>query len=348
MQSLFDRIEIIPVNPNISLRRYLYSVQQAYSHAKQYQQEKNTEREALLLLRIAVLVQKTISKHPDYRKATHVNILKELRLYAQLALQRLEVLKPILNALATAPVDDKKQQSLTVSAKSTVVEQSKSSLDQTKDTTSPRVVEAELLSFTNLRTVQISEELICLFESLVKRNTERNIETCGILAGILSEKQCIVVTTLIIPKQTGNSDSCEMLEEEELFAFQEKKQLMTIGWIHTHPQHACFLSSVDVHTHASFQWMLPEAIAIVIAPTDQPQVGIFCLTYPGGLEYCLQCPKRLFVWKLRGHHPHPEKVPSGYSGQGKSIYEFSSHVQLIRDASVRYEVYDLRPSSGLR
>lgn len=76
MQKLFERVEFVPVNPYISLRRYLYTLQQAYVHARQYQREGNLEREALLLLRIATLVQKTIAKHPDYSKAQNANIVK--------------------------------------------------------------------------------------------------------------------------------------------------------------------------------------------------------------------------------------------------------------------------------
>jgi len=34
----------------------------------------------------------------------------------------------------------------------------------------------------------------------------------------------------------------------------------------THPTQTAFLSSVDLHTHSSYQLMLPEAIAIVCAP----------------------------------------------------------------------------------
>ena len=37
-------------------------------------------------------------------------------------------------------------------------------------------------------------------------------------------------------------------------------------WFQTHPTQTAFLSSVDLHTHCSYQLMLPEAIAIVCAP----------------------------------------------------------------------------------
>jgi STAM-binding protein len=47
---------------------------------------------------------------------------------------------------------------------------------------------------------------------------------------------------------------------------------------------------------------LPDALAVVIAPTDSRMpVGIFRLT-PSGVRLVLQCP-------LRGFHPHEETVP---------------------------------------
>jgi STAM-binding protein len=56
---------------------------------------------------------------------------------------------------------------------------------------------------------------------------------------------------------------------------------LTLGWIHTHPTQTCFLSSIDLHTHFSYQVMLPEAIAIVMAPTSVPDSGIFSLSKKG-------------------------------------------------------------------
>ena len=51
-----------------------------------------------------------------------------------------------------------------------------------------------------------------------------------------------------------------MTNEEELFAYchGDGRELIVLGWIHTHPRQGCFLSSVDVHTHCSYQLMLPE------------------------------------------------------------------------------------------
>ncbi|KAK2990273.1 hypothetical protein RJ640_014725 [Escallonia rubra] len=135
------------------------------------------------------------------------------------------------------------------------------------------------------------------------------------------------ITTLIVPKQESTSDSCQTLNEEEIFEVQDKFSLFQLGWIHTHPSQTCFMSSVDLHTHysyqirhfsnflsASSQIMLPEAIAIVMAPKDESSPhGIFHLSDPGGVTVIRNC-------QQRGFHPHEE------AEDGSPIYEHCSHV----------------------
>ena len=49
-------------------------------------------------------------------------------------------------------------------------------------------------------------------------NTQRNIETIGLLGGSLSaDGSAFNINTLIIPKQKGETDRVEMLKEEELW-----------------------------------------------------------------------------------------------------------------------------------
>ena len=40
------------------------------------------------------------------------------------------------------------------------------------------------------------------------------------------------ISHIIIPKQSGKADSCETLNEEEIFGVQDKYDLITLGWIH--------------------------------------------------------------------------------------------------------------------
>ncbi|CAI9754568.1 unnamed protein product [Fraxinus pennsylvanica] len=162
--------------------------------------------------------------------------------------------------------------------------------------------------------LHISTELMDCFMKLAKSNTDKDLETCGVLAGSLRNRT-FSITALIIPKQESTSNSCQTTNEEEIFEVQDKQSLFPLGWIHTHPTQSCFMSSIDVHTHYSYQVMLPESIAIVMAPRDTSKKhGIFRLT-PGGMTVVRLCPQR-------GFHPH--EPPS----DGTPIYNHCTDVYM--------------------
>ncbi|XP_018049926.1 PREDICTED: STAM-binding protein isoform X2 [Atta colombica] len=117
----------------------------------------------------------------------------------------------------------------------------------------------------SLRDIILPTKLMHNFLTLAFSNTTSNKETCGILAGRL-ERNKLMVTHLLIPEQTGTPDSCTTHNEEDIFDYQDQHNLITLGWIHTHPTQTAFLSSVDLHTHCAYQLMMAEAIAIVCAP----------------------------------------------------------------------------------
>ncbi|KAK9506464.1 hypothetical protein O3M35_008401 [Rhynocoris fuscipes] len=186
---------------------------------------------------------------------------------------------------------------------------------------------ASLLSPTlnvqnQLRVVLVPGDLMGTFLKLAHRNTEKNIETCGILSGQLKKDQ-LVVTHLLVPQQVGTCDSCTTQREEEIFDYQDQNDLITFGWIHTHPTQTAFLSSVDLHTHCSYQRMIPEAVAIVCAPRYSDN-SFFCLTPNYGLEYIANC-------RLTGFHPHNTEP---------ELYKIAEHCKTDPGASV--EVVDLR------
>lgn len=161
------------------------------------------------------------------------------------------------------------------------------------------VPSAQLENGQALKTVFVPGSLRAAFLKLAEPNTMKNLETCGILSGQL-KNGAYFITTLIIPAQASTSDTCHTTDEESLFNYQDSHDLFTIGWIHTHPSQTCFLSSVDVHTHCSYQLMLPEAIAIVLAPSKTPDWGAFRLTDPPGMQAVRDCRQTgLF-------HPHDE------------------------------------------
>eukprot|EP00051_Salpingoeca_urceolata_P001166 m.39036 g.39036 ORF g.39036 m.39036 type:complete len:426 (+) comp11229_c0_seq2:201-1478(+) len=174
-----------------------------------------------------------------------------------------------------------------------------------------------------LRNVTLPRAIIAQFTSLARDNTRRNTETCAILCGTKTTDG-FIVTHLVVPKQEGTSDSCQTLQEEELFDLQDRLHLLTLGWIHTHPTQTCFLSSVDLHTHSAYQMMLAEAIAVVVSPKYNDS-QIFKLSTPHGMEVIMRCTQR-------GFHLH--------DGTDPPLFEQVGHVTLRTD--VPYELIDLR------
>ncbi|KAL6591170.1 Mov34-domain-containing protein [Neocallimastix californiae] len=179
-------------------------------------------------------------------------------------------------------------------------------------------------STSHLRKIFVPTHLTEKFLEVAKENTEQNLETCGILCGKLENDQ-LFISTIIIPKQTASSDTCNTLNEIEVLNYQQKHNLLTLGWIHTHPSQTCFLSSVDLHTHFSYQVMLPEAIAIVCSPKFQPSIGYFRLTDKEGVPTISNCTKK-------GFHPHKENVKLFYDAHEKNnghVYNIKSGITII-------------------
>lgn len=87
----------------------------------------------------------------------------------------------------------------------------------------------------NLRTVYLPSDLSERFLDVAKSNTNKNIETCGILAGRLSQN-VFVLSHCIIPKQSGTSDTCNTEHEHEIFDVIDQLNLITLGWIHVSPR----------------------------------------------------------------------------------------------------------------
>ncbi|KAJ1776107.1 hypothetical protein LPJ67_006479 [Coemansia sp. RSA 1938] len=135
------------------------------------------------------------------------------------------------------------------------------------------------------------------------------------------------MTTLIIPKQSATSDTCVTEHEEELFVEQMERDLITLGWIHTHPSQTCFMSSLDLHTQCSYQLMLPEAIAIVCSPRHEPRFGIFRLTDPMGIDTIQNCKEK------SAFHPHDDS---------KVIYANASDGSHVVLANYDFDIIDIR------
>ncbi|KAL0794560.1 hypothetical protein Bca101_065937 [Brassica carinata] len=100
---------------------------------------------------------------------------------------------------------------------------------------------------------------------------------------------------------------CQAMNEVDVFSIQNERELYPVGWIHV---------------------MVPEAFAIVVAPTDSSRsYGIFKLTDPGGMEILRDCSET-------GFHPHKEPE------DGNPVYEHCSNV--YKNSNLRFEIFDLR------
>jgi len=184
-----------------------------------------------------------------------------------------------------------------LSAKKSQSSSSKNPASSSSSSSSRDAASSLLLS---LRGVRMGADLTKKFMKYAERNTRNDKETCGILCGALKNNH-FDITAVILPPQSGTANTTTTMGEEKLIELQISKNLLTLGWIHTHPSQACFLSSIDLHTQFSYQVMMPEAIAIVMAPTDRRRTeGIFSLT-DRGLSVLASCTKS-------GFHEHPQPV----------------------------------------
>ena len=185
---------------------------------------------------------------------------------------------------------------------------------------------AYLENGTPLRTIFLPPDLRHRFLSVALPNTSANLETCGILCGTLVSN-ALFVSKLVIPDQESTSDTCETINESQLFDYVDGEDLMVLGWIHTHPTQTCFMSSRDLHTHGGYQVMMPESIAIVCAPS-KGDWGVYRLTDPPGMKTVLNCTQTgLF-------HPHTES----------NIYTDALRPGHVYEAKgLEFDVVDLRP-----
>ena len=179
--------------------------------------------------------------------------------------------------------------------------------------------------------MRIPAALCDKFLGLAEANTARGIETCGVLLGKI-EQRMLWVDRVLVPSQDGTANTCTTTNEDEIWEYCDTHDLMTLGWIHTHPTQTCFLSSVDLHTHCSYQCILDEAVAIVLSPHHTPSRGTFRLCHPDppGLKEVRDCRKSGF---------HPDHQQNGQDA-GNGVYETCGHVQWVSDVAV--EVVDLR------
>ncbi|EHA53371.1 hypothetical protein MCOR27_000827 [Pyricularia oryzae] len=180
-----------------------------------------------------------------------------------------------------------------------------------------------------LRPIFVPRSLKDKFLEIAGPNTRKGLELCGIICG-RPINNALFVAALLIPNQICTSDTCETEDEFQIFEFCEKENMIIIGWIHTHPTQTCFMSSRDLHTHASYQAISPESVAIVCAPKYN-DFGVFRLTDPPGLPHVLRCPH------TNTFHQHELPESEIY----KDALHPVSHVYM--SDQIDFDVTDLRP-----
>jgi len=169
-------------------------------------------------------------------------------------------------------------------------------------------------ALSTLSPISVPESLAAQFLKCSSANSQRNIETCGVLFGMMIDS-AIELTHVLLPKQKGTHDSCVTTNEEQILEFQEQhSSLIMLGWVHTHPDYNAFLSSVDMHNHYLYQCMMPESIAIVVSPKFN-EVGTFNLTETGM--------KTIGACKLGGFHPHQSNP---------ALFEPARHVHYVHQS----------------
>lgn len=131
-----------------------------------------------------------------------------------------------------------------------------------------------------IRSMFIPSKLRRTFLDIAAKNTAAGLEMCGILCGS-PVNNALFVRCLIIPDQVCTSDTVETVNEGTMAEYCMNEDLLVLGWIHTHPTQTCFMSSRDLHTHAGYQIMMPESIAIVCAPKFDPSYVLFLTKHIG-------------------------------------------------------------------
>ncbi|KAJ3221865.1 hypothetical protein HK099_003011 [Clydaea vesicula] len=277
-----------------------------YGQANIYESEGDLQKAYIYYLRLCTLGVEDIKKHPSYNNEKYFSDVNKIENICLNSLDAMERIDPILkqkekegtfinqNSLLNWVAEQQMLNFNTEKAQRETKADGKNLSIQTDEVAK----NIKKLAFSNyniidnpesnsFRQLYLPSNIFNIFHKLAHENTIRNLETCGILSGTLANNK-LTVTHLVIPKQTSTSDSCTTTNETELFFYQTKKNLLTLGWIHTHPTQSCFMSSVDLHTHCSYQLMLPEAIAIVLAPRHTVNKGAFQITN-SGLQVISNC-----------------------------------------------------------
>ncbi|TKR80072.1 hypothetical protein L596_014203 [Steinernema carpocapsae] len=321
------------IKPDVPVCRLLRSLLELQRLANVYYEdirEKDYERAFNFYLRFMAIFCDVLPKHPGFKECKLPEKNKVIKAFGDCETRAKDVKKRLAGIYAK----EAEQLKLQLENQKKREEERRKQLGNTNQVipTAPQPLPSldflEEKKKASKKTVMLlSPHLISEFAFYAKENTDANRETCGQLFGRLNRsgsKDEFVVSHLLIPKQMGTSESCETTNEEDMYEYQEKHGLISLGWIHTHPSQSAFLSSIDLHMQNTFQGLLDEFIAIVYSPSEQKS-GVYTLT-PHGRQVLSACRE-----SHTKHHVHEN---------AERLYEEASHHIYISDRN--YEIVDFR------
>ena len=167
-----------------------------------------------------------------------------------------------------------------------------------------------------LRKIQIPSDVYEKFVELSKSNSQKGMETEGILAGQMKENEFRVTHLLILP-ESRNIDYGDL-------AVQQKHNLLLLGWIGTQNTFSPSYTSVDLHKQHYFQNQLAEAIGTIYSISSSTYSSL-SLTEQGVMEI-----KKCIMDPTIFHH-HTQKPP---------LYKSPTH--MYNSTAVKVSVIDMR------
>lgn len=231
----------VDVKSNLDIRKYLSSGSEMLRQANVYRGEKDIVRAYFMYTKYTSLFLEDLRKHPEYvnvPKAEKTSINRNVKQALAEAEKLKEAAEQTFNqiALERAKVEPTLPTYvfemlfliflLVIFLKMTL---GCRKLDETPGNGAE--FESPTFYSSGLRKILVPMSLIPKFLELAKTNTEKNIETCGLLAGTLQQNR-LTITVLIIPEQTGSSDHCVAENEIDFFNVIDQRGLLSFGWIH--------------------------------------------------------------------------------------------------------------------
>lgn len=255
-KEFFEYNCVVKLNSSCSINRYIRSAKELIRMANIYFSEHNYLYAFALYSRYVVLYCETIKLHPQYSVADKDELALISKQVNSIAFPRAEKLKIYIKEIfineykdSTNKINENNKLGKTSSGlvpNNEIIQTMDTTFDKfnqqghyklIETTNDEKELESNAYKPTNrynLRKIFIPSNTVVRFLDIAYANTSRNIETCGILAGKLTQNS-FILSHCIIPKQKGTSETCSTEHESELCEVIDCNNLITLGWIHTHP-----------------------------------------------------------------------------------------------------------------